>query len=179
MSFPATCNQIVCLLAQRIPIDAARLVASRVRLEACQRLQRAARQLLKFPLLPRRVIRGFVQIERRPLKARYEYDASTKSAMRFRDDMRTFCQSLPQQYTYSMLACVIHKDGIVMGTPVRVLAKARRCGWLLRDAEESAFHQHPSGGGPQSVELHVWTEVKAVDWQGRWRSHHARACPLC
>ena len=159
MSFPATCNQVVCLLAHRIPIDAARLVASHVRFEACQRLQRAARQLLKFPLLPRRGIRGFIQIERAPLKARYTYDASSKSAMRLRDDMRTFCQSLPQRYTYAMHANVVHRDGIVKQRPARVLTQARRCGWLLRDAEESAFHEHPSGGGPRRIELHVWVNA--------------------
>jgi len=159
MSFPATCNQLVCLLAQLIPIDAARLVASHVRLEACLRIQSAARRFLKSPLLPRRTIRGFVQIERAPLKARYTYDASSKSAMRLRDDMRTFCQSLPQRYTYAMHANVLHRDGIVKQRPARVLSHARRCGWLLRDAEEACFHSHPSGGGPRRVELHVWVHA--------------------
>jgi len=76
--------------------------------------------------------------------------------VRMRHDMRKFCASLPQRFTYSMLASVMHRDGIVKGKPARVLRHAKRCGWLLRDAEEAAFHAHPAGGGPRRIELQVW-----------------------
>ena len=108
MHMASNCSQVVCALAHLIPIgDAARLVAMHLRLNACIRVQREVKKFLGRPLLPRRGIRGFVLIKRGGLKASYTYDASSRSAMRLRDDLRKFCESLPQEFKYAMLPCVL------------------------------------------------------------------------